>query len=252
MKKSIIITAAAITLAACIGNAGQDYPAMRAELRQKLEAIYSDTVMTSAQQDEALRSLYLETYTAHKNDSMGLLVFVPYITNFCSAEEALALYEESSELIKENEKVKVKVESFRYAATVAPGKPYKEVTGINALTGESLSLSTFLNGDEPVLVDFWASWCGPCRNEIKNHLLELAAGGKVQIVGIAVWEDSLDDTVNAMSDLGITWPVIYSGGRENSPSVQYGVLGIPTLFLLSPDGTILASGHSVEEFADKL
>lgn len=252
MKKLFFVFAAAMAIVACAEGGQPDYKALFEELDQKEEAIFSDTLLTRAQQMEAVAALYKETYNQHKEDSLGLTLFVPIITNFCTAEEALAMYDESSEMIRNDAKVKVKIESFKYAATVAPGNPYKEITGVDALSGDPLALSSFVGGDKPVLVDFWASWCGPCRREIKNRLLELAAGGSVQIVGVAVWEDSVEDTKGAMSELGITWPVIFTGGRENSPSVQYGVLGIPTLFLISPDGTILASGHSVEEFADKL
>jgi len=251
MKKLFFVLAAAIALAACAGNGQSDWEDAFRELNEKEEAIFADATLSEAQRDEALGTLLKETYRRHKDDTVGQVIFVPLITNFCTAEEALALYEESSEKIKSDIMVITKIESLKYADSVVPGNPYKEISGIDANSGEPLCLSSFIGGEKPVLVDFWASWCGPCRREIKGHLLELAAEGNVQIVGVAVWEDSVDDTKEAMAELGITWPVIFTGGRENSPSVQYGVLGIPTLFLLSPDGTILASGHSVEEFADK-
>ena len=89
-------------------------------------------------------------------------------------------------------------------------------------------------------------------NAIKNNLIALAAEGKVNVVGVAVWEDSIEDTKNAMESYGIPWPVLYTGGRVDSPSIKYGVSSIPTLFLLAPDGTILASGNSINKFRDML
>ena len=252
MKKILYAVLAVVITASCAGGGQPDYDALWADLEQKADAIESDASMSGEQKYDALKNLFMETYSEHKSDSLGLTVFIPLIASFCTAEEALALYEESSELIREDSKVKIRIECVKYAATVTPGNPYKEINGTDALTGEALKLSSFIGGDKALLVDFWASWCGPCRREIKDHLLELASQGRVNIVGVAVWEDSVEDTRKAMSELGISWPVIFTGGRENSPSIEYGVLGIPTLFLISPEGTIIASGHSIEEFADKL
>jgi len=189
----------------------------------------------------------LETYAAHPDDSLGLSAFKALLTGYWDSETALAKYEESAPLIRNNELIITKVEAIRNEDSVLPGMTYKDIAGPDALTGDTLSISGLLGAGKPVLVDFWASWCPPCRKEIKDNLVNLAAEGKVNIIGIAVWEDSVDNTRKAIEELGISWPVIYTGGRKDSPSIIYGVRGIPTLFLLSPEGTILGSGHSIEE-----
>lgn len=252
MKKILYAFLAAVITVSCASSGQPDYNALWADLEQKADAIESDASMSDEQKYDALKNLFVETYSEHKSDSLGLMIFTPLIANFCTTEEALALYEESSELIREDSKMKIRMECVKNAATVTPGNLYKEIKGADALTGKALGLSSFIGGDKSLLVDFWSSWCGPCRREIKDHLIELASQGRVNIVGVAVWEDSVEDTRKAMSELGISWPVIFTGGRENSPSIEYGVLSVPTLFLISPEGTIIASGHSIEEFADKL
>lgn len=186
-------------------------------------------------------------YKEHANDQQGVDAFTTLITNFWTPEKSLQEYGKASEAVKKDAKIFIKMDAISHIDDVLPGKPYKEIKGPNALSGDTLCIGDILAQGKPVLVDFWASWCGPCRREIKSHLLDIAKDGKLNIVGIAVWEDALEDTQEAIKALGITWPVIYTGGRLLSPSSRYGVIGIPTLFLIAPDGTILGSGHSVDE-----
>lgn len=99
-------------------------------------------------------------------------------------------------------------------------------------------LSDYVGRDgKYLLVDFWASWCGPCRREIPGikKLLE-ENSDKMNVLGVAVWDEP-DATRDAMERLGITWPVIIDAQRI--PTDIYGILGIPTILLISPDGTIL-------------
>ena len=108
--------------------------------------------------------------------------------------------------------------------------------------GKTQKLSDFVGKGQYVLVDFWASWCGPCRAEIPN-LIDVYNKYKdknLNVLGVTV-SDRVEDSKGAIEELGINYPQIM-GEQSTTAADLYGVMGIPHIILFGPDGTILKRG----------
>jgi thiol-disulfide isomerase/thioredoxin len=122
---------------------------------------------------------------------------------------------------------------------------------ITTIDGKDLSLEG-LKG-KIVLLEFWATWCGPCRMEMPEvrRIWEKYRGNRFQLVGISLDEDR--EALNQyLTRMHITWPQYYESDGKVDVSGLYGVHAIPENFLIDQDGIIRAAGLRGPELDAKI
>ena len=138
-------------------------------------------------------------------------------------------------------------------ANMAVGKKFPDFTAKD-VNGKPLSVAKFKG--KVVLVDFWATWCGPCIAEMPNVIKAYEAQHKngFEVIGISLDRDK-GRMVDYTKKNGMPWPQYFDGlGWDNKIAAQYGIQSIPATFLIGPDGTIIGKdlrGHALEAAVTK-
>ncbi|HCC52373.1 MAG TPA: hypothetical protein DEQ30_10220 [Porphyromonadaceae bacterium] len=178
----------------------------------------------------------------HPNDALGALIFCFWMQN--QMEQSSEKFDEASkyagEYILNFGPVKQMKDFYGKVNKTVEGKPFVDFTIERGNPdGSSVSLSDYVGKGKYVLVDFWASWCKPCRMEspVIAEVYNKYKGDRFEVVGVAVW-DNRENSLSAIKEDNIIWPQILDG--QAIPTEAYDIRGIPHIILFGPDGTILA------------
>jgi len=137
--------------------------------------------------------------------------------------------------------------------SLAVGDNYRDIT-LEDTNGVNISLSDFVGKSKVVLLDFWASWCGPCRKEMPNvvEAYKKYNNKGFEIVGISL-DDNRKAWIEAIRSMNMTWPQMSDMRGWDSEAAQlYKVTSIPYTLLIDQEGKVIAINLVGKELNEKL
>ena len=187
------------------------------------------------------------------NSILVALIIESYLSPHVQPEELEKFLLEFDEVNSQSPWVQMIVNNIENAKRFAVGQPFIDLK-MSTPTGEQISISDFAGKGSYLLLDFWASWCQPCR--LKNpNLVELYNKFKdkgFEIIGISLDADK-DEWIKAIEDDGLSWNHISDLAFWQSEAAKsYSITQIPQTILLDKEGNILARGLSINELGEKL
>lgn len=195
-----------------------------------------------SQLEEQMNQAKAEGIKKNITNPVGITLFKQHYYNMNTAENEALLQQVPANFQSDETIQKIKNITERQKTT-AVGQKFLDFEMLTP-DGKPVKLSDYVGKGKVVLIDFWASWCGPCRRDMPNlvELYKQYKGKNFEIVGVSL-DQSNDAWKESIKKLNITWPQMSDLKYWNSEGAQlYAVNSIPHTVLIDGDGMIIARG----------
>ncbi len=217
-----------------------------------IEIVKSEKSWLKKKREKTLE--FIQTYPS----SIVALDQVRQFVEGLSVNATVAQIDEMMDWLKPSWEGKTAFESLKLsmekAKKIAIGEKYLDENFVNA-EGDTVKLSSLIKTDRYTMLEFWASWCGPCRGEIPHLVKVHKAYPDFDIISISVDEKDAD-WQKAMKEEGMIWKQLrIPGGFYGEAAKAYNISGVPTCIILDKEGRFYKTemrGAYLDEFLQEI